>query len=338
MFSDCSVFGAGDSCSVWVLRFLSSPRFSASTVLAYQAALKAFLGWCGRSGVVCPDERAIVRYRAWLLERYKLSTAQSYFAVVKVFFSWLGRHGLYEDVACGVKGVSVNRSVPLRDYLSGNDMMRVLSLLRRRADLSGSVHAVRDYVMVLLMVCCGLRVTEVTRLDVGDVISTSSGHQILVHGKGRDGKSDAVNVPDGVVDAIHRWLCVRSAEVKHFTKATPLFVSFGGRNDGGRLCSRTVSQIVKRALVNAGFDSPRLTAHSLRHTAVTLALMAGASLQEAQQYARHSRIETTQIYAHNLEAQSNRCSRLVERMVIGGMTRGRKNPHIYPKRRERRGI
>ena len=210
----------------------------------------------------------------------------------------------------------MNRSVPLRDYLSGNDMMRVLSLLRRRADLSGSAHAVRDYVMVLLMVCCGLRVTEVTRLDVGDVISTSSGHQILVHGKGRDGKSDAVNVPDGVVDAIHRWLCVRSAEVKHFTKVTPLFISFGGRNDGGRLCSRTVSQIVKRALVGAGFDSPSLTAHSLRHTAVTLALMAGATLQEAQQYARHSQIETTQIYAHNLDAQRNRCSGLVAKMVM----------------------
>lgn len=317
MFSDCSVFGAGVSCSGWVIRFLSSPKFSSATVQAYKAALKAFLGWCQWAEVVCPDEQAIVRYRAWLLERYRLTTAQSYFAVVKVFFSWLGRYGLYEDVASGVKGVSVNRSVPLRDYLSGNDMMQVLSILKRKAESSSDATAVRDYVIVLLMVCCGLRVTEVTRLDVGDVISTSGGHQILVHGKGRDGKSDAVNVPDGVVDAIHRWLCVRSVKVKNFSKSSPLFASLGVRNYGGRLCSRTISQIVKRALVGAGFDSPRLTAHSLRHTAVTLALMAGASLQEAQQYARHRRIETTQIYAHNLEVQQNRCSRLVEKMVMG---------------------
>lgn len=113
---------------------------------------------------------------------------------------------------------------------------------------------------------------------------------------------------------------MRSVKVKNFSKSSPLFASLGVRNYGGRLCSRTISQIVKRALVGAGFDSPRLTAHSLRHTAVTLALMAGASLQEAQQYARHRRIETTQIYAHNLEAQQNRCSRLVEKMVRGDMS------------------
>ncbi len=206
----------------------------------------------------------------------------------------------------------MNRSVPLRDYLSGKDMMEVLDRLRRRADRSGEAADLRSYVMVLLMVCCGLRVTEVTRLDVGDIVYASGVYQVVVHGKGRDGKSDRVNVPDGVVDEIHRWLAVR----RHFSADSPLFISLGTRNHGGRLCPRTVSQVAKCALVDAGFDSPRLTAHSLRHTAVTLALLGGASLQEAQQYARHSRLETTQIYAHNLDAQRNRCSGLVAKMVM----------------------
>jgi site-specific recombinase XerD len=59
---------------------------------------------------------------------------------------------------------------------------------------------------------------------------------------------------------------------------------------------------------SAGFDSERLTAHSLRHTAITLSLLAGASLQEVQQFARHSSIDTTQIYAHNLECLDNPCN------------------------------
>lgn len=137
---------------------------------------------------------------------------------------------------------------------------------------------------------------------------------MLVRGKGRDGKSDRVTVPDDVVGMLHHWIASRG----NVSKDEPLFVSLGARNDGGRLCSRTVSQIVKRALVDAGFDSPRLTAHSLRHTAVTLALMSGASLQEAQQYARHSRMETTQIYAHNLEMHKNRCSKLVAKVLMRG--------------------
>ncbi len=91
MFSCGSESGAGCACSDGVLRFLASPRFSASTVQAYKAALKVFFSWCVRSGVVCPDEQVIVHYRQWLLGRYRLTTAQSYFAVVKVFFSWSGR-------------------------------------------------------------------------------------------------------------------------------------------------------------------------------------------------------------------------------------------------------
>jgi site-specific recombinase XerD len=58
----------------------------------------------------------------------------------------------------------------------------------------------------------------------------------------------------------------------------------------------------------AGFDSERLTSHSLRHTAITWSLQAGATLQEVQQFARHSSINTTQIYAHNLERLDNPCS------------------------------
>ena len=50
------------------------------------------------------------------------------------------------------------------------------------------------------------------------------------------------------------------------------------------------------------------TAHSLRHTAVTQALIAGQTLQEVQQFARHSNINTTLIYAHNLENEKNECS------------------------------
>jgi integrase len=48
-------------------------------------------------------------------------------------------------------------------------------------------------------------------------------------------------------------------------------------------------------------DSAKLTAHSLRHTAITLALVGGATVQQAQAMARHANINTTMIYAHNLE-------------------------------------
>ena len=88
----------------------------------------------------------------------------------------------------------------------------------------------------------------------------------------------------------------------------PLFTSVSNNNRGKRLTTRSVSGTVKTIMQEAGYDSERLTAHSLRHTAVTLSLLAGNDITEVQQFARHSNISTTMIYNHALEKAKNQCS------------------------------
>ena len=73
---------------------------------------------------------------------------------------------------------------------------------------------------------------------------------------------------------------------------------------------------MKNLLQRSGFDGDRMTAHSLRHTAVTMSLEAGATLQQVQQFARHSLIVTTQIYAHNLERLRNPCSNKIASLLL----------------------
>ena len=58
-------------------------------------------------------------------------------------------------------------------------------------------------------------------------------------------------------------------------------------------------------MIQAGYNSDRLTAHSMRHTAGTLALLNGATPREVQQLLRHSNINTTMIYAHELDRARN---------------------------------
>ena len=96
---------------------------------------------------------------------------------------------------------------------------------------------------------------------------------------------------------INRYLDER----KDLSPTDPLFASTSNRNKGGRLTARSVSGIAKQALRNIGLDSDRYTAHSLRHTSVTYALMAGASLEETQKMARHADISTTMVYAHHVD-------------------------------------
>ena len=71
------------------------------------------------------------------------------------------------------------------------------------------------------------------------------------------------------------------------------------------MTTRSLSRIAKGAMIEAGIDSKRLTAHSLRHTAITTALRAGASLQEVKTMARHADINTTLIYSHNIDREIN---------------------------------
>ena len=97
----------------------------------------------------------------------------------------------------------------------------------------------------------------------------------------------------------------------------PLFASCSRRNNGGRLTTRTVSQVCKNAMKAAGYDSHRLTAHSLRHSAVTLALLAGMSLQDVSQFARHSSVNVTMIYAHDITRMKSQCESAISAAIFG---------------------
>ena len=96
----------------------------------------------------------------------------------------------------------------------------------------------------------------------------------------------------------------------------PLFTSLSNHNRGERLTTRSISGIVKSRLKKAGYNSSRLTAHSLRHTAVTLSLLAGKNLAEVQQFARHINISTTMIYNHALDKSKNGCSEAITKAII----------------------
>lgn len=66
----------------------------------------------------------------------------------------------------------------------------------------------------------------------------------------------------------------------------------------------------------AGYDSDRLTAHSMRHTAATLNLLNGGSLEETQQLLGHSNISTTMIYSHALKRTQNESENRIEAAIL----------------------
>jgi integrase/recombinase XerC/integrase/recombinase XerD len=128
-----------------------------------------------------------------------------------------------------------------------------------------------------------------------------------VQGKGRDGKGEFVLLTKTTHNPLREYLSTRGT-----LKATdPLFASASHRNANQRLTTRSISRLVRGYLHQQGIANHRITAHSLRHTAITLALVGGATLQEAQALGRHASVQTALIYAHNLD----RFNRAPERRV-----------------------
>ena len=78
-----------------------------------------------------------------------------------------------------------------------------------------------------------------------------------------------------------------------------LFVSTGNRSRGRRIAVTTISTMLKQAMRDAGYNSERLTAHSLRHTTGTAVQELTGDIYTTQKYMRHSNPTTTEIYLHN---------------------------------------
>ena len=236
----------------------------------------------------------------------KNTTISTYIAVTRLFFRWTAQEGIYPNIADHIKGEKISREHK-KDYLTAAQASDILKSID-----TDTAAGKRDFSIVLLMTVCGLRTIEVARANIEDIRGAGEQTLLYLQGKGRTDKGDFVRLPEVVEKAIREYLKTRPE-----AKGTdPLFISNSNNNAGGRMTTRAISGIAKQSMKQAGYTSERLTAHSLRHTAVTLALIGGASLQEAQQFARHSDISTTTIYAHNLDKMKNTCADTIAAALV----------------------
>lgn len=280
----------------------ASPR----TIETYRKALTQFFRFLYDKGIKAPTRADLMAYKDYLQKEHKPTTVQNYITAVRVFFRWTSLQGIYPNIAEHMKGAKITREHK-KDYLNAEQVKTLLSGIDTRTQTGK-----RNYSILLLMITCGLRTVEISRANVEDLRTIGSQTVLFIQGKGQEEKADFVKVGTETEKALRTYLQERKA----LKEGTPLFVSESNNSLGQRLTTRSISAIAKQALIKAGFNSSRLTAHSLRHTAVTLALLGGETLEEAQQFARHSNITTTLIYAHNLEKIKNTCGETIETAIF----------------------
>ena len=276
------------------------------TVQTYTGNIKQFIKWTQEKGVQNPTRQDILTYREELRKRCKPSTVQNYITALRLFFAWTAQAGIYPNIADHIKGAKLDAGHK-KDYLTAQQVQDILSNIDTQ-----TARGKRDYCIVALMVTGGLRDIEVSRANIEDLKTLGASTVLYLQGKGRDERTDYVKVVPEVEKPLREYLKTR----RNAKGQQPLFSSLSNNNRGGRLTSRSISSIVKDRLITAGYNSDRLTAHSLRHSAVTISLIGGLPLEEVQQFARHKNISTTQIYAHNLERAKNRSEETIASSIF----------------------
>lgn len=290
---DLTPAAAGSSFSDLVGRFLASLDRCESTKATYKRALKPFGQWINEaapSGTLTAE--TILDYKKNLVGRGLAPfTINVYLTAVKRFFAWSEGVGIYPNIAKNIEPMKRKKGFR-KEALTPDQARQLLKSIKTKTTIGK-----RDFAIVNLIINTGLRTIEVIRADRGDIVNRGDATVLYVQGKGRDVKDDFVVLESFTLAAINRYLRTRGA----VPADAPLFTAAGNRNVAGRMTTRSVSRLAKAAIERVAPGNPRLTAHSLRHTAVTFALMAGATIQEAQAFARHSDINTTLIYAHNID-------------------------------------
>jgi integrase/recombinase XerC len=275
------------------LEYLEKQRQqSPNTVRAYARDLAAFVEFCDRhyGGQWTWQSLDRLGIRGFLGEMQRQGLAKRSIAralsAVRSFYRYLQEeHGVEGAVVRATRAPKLDRKLPT--WLDRARTDRLFEGMEARAD-SEDFSGLRDLAILELFYSSGLRLSELTGLNVMDVDLVSD--QVKVRGKGR--KERIVPIGSRASRAIRRYREARDALGVQGMDRSALFLSQRGK----RLAPRSVQRLMHSVFDTIGGDG--LKVHSLRHTFATHMLDAGADLRAVQELLGHASLATTQIYTH----------------------------------------
>lgn len=318
------------------------------TVKTYEKVVTLFSNWTSANNVA--DYLNAKTVNAFINEtktRKNVNTGKAisartlrlYVAALRVFVKFAAKKGYCEDFTDDLQRISLKGvETHTRNSLTENQAKDLLGTVRKDASTyefvkdeekifvktaaRKSEEMTRNAAIIALMMFCGLRCIEVTRLEMCHYHKT----YIEVTGKGHIAADADVKVPSNVRKLIDEYLKVRKAA----DGVTSLFTSCSKRNKGKALSTQTINNICKHYLTAAGVIDDKIkevpvevdgvkkterrradnayyktSAHSLRHFTACQMLRKGISLEWIRQTLRHTNLSVTSIYLNDLDREKN---------------------------------
>lgn len=275
-------------CLAQFIRYLQFERdMSPHTIDAYRRDIERFRSFlAARLSTAEPtlddlrqvDLGVLRAFLAGLAKLNSRATIGRKIAALRSFFRYLLRENLIESDPCTLLGtpkkeqkiphsLSVDQACALMEKIEGRDLL-----------------VLRDRAILETLYSCGLRISELTGLNVGSVDFDQ--RLVRVLGKGR--KERIVPLGRKALAAVEDYLVERGQPPDD----APLFLNYRGE----RLTSRSIQRHMKKHLIRAGILAPA-SPHTLRHSFAThLLVEGGADLRAIQELLGHASLSTTQKY------------------------------------------
>ena len=262
----------------------SERRCSAHTLAAYRRDLDAFVDFCRQRSLDGWHQIDDLQVRAFVASRHRKglsgTSLQRQLSAIRTLFNYLCRHGRADrNPAQGVPAPRAPKHLP--ETLSVDQLENLLAFP------GDDALACRDRAVMELFYGCGLRLSELTGMNLADIDWQQ--RTLSVTGKGRKQR----HVPFGAKaeKALKHWLRHRSTGAGSEQKA--LFIS----RRGTRISNSSIQQRLKKRALQQGVGLS-LHPHMLRHSFASHILESSNDLRAVQELLGHANLSTTQIYTH----------------------------------------
>jgi len=271
---------------------------SEHTLRNYRSDLSQFLDYLapadrrsGKRNTPAIQEIDHITIREWLstlhsAQKKKASVARK-LAALRTFFQFLVREGVIElNPAKLVSTPRLEKKLP--QHLSIEEAIKFIETPDTETDLGK-----RDRAMLELMYATGVRVSELTKMDLSHVDFKNK----LIRVTGKRRKERIVPFGDPASEALKGYLGARDRFLNNapISEREPeaVFLNY----QGTRITTRSVGRMVEKYIrICAGMHD--ISPHALRHSFATHLLDSGADLRDIQELLGHARLSSTQIYTH----------------------------------------
>jgi len=295
--------------------YLAEKDITKGTFELYNTVLKQYTNYLKAHKIQYANTRDVINYRndkrsqgyssRWLY--HQISAIRGLYKYLSQNQKRLNLPKMYaNDITASLKNERIEKTLskPVLSVLEAKQLIVYTKENRKY------IWHYRDHAILFLMLTTGIRSIEVRRARKKDLHTINHQRILYIQGKGRQSADDFVKIAPGVASAICDYLNKRR------DKNPYLFISHSHHTDVPYLSRTFFPRMLKRVLKESGLKVKGVTPHSLRHTAATLNLLRGETLEATKQFMRHADLASTLIYAHHTNHQKDDAENQIDALIM----------------------